>query len=69
LVVGVLGFIAGLVTPPPIYSHAACYLSRNPKALWLKDLEAVAGSKISLNNQDKVENAKSSLSAIVKKRY
>jgi len=67
-VVGIWGFIAGLVTPPRLYWHAAVDVSRNPKVLWLKDLEAIAGSEISLNNQDKVENAKSTLSAIIKKR-
>jgi hypothetical protein len=42
-------------------------VSRNLKSPWLKDLKAIAGSEISLNNQDKVENAKSALSTTVKK--
>jgi hypothetical protein len=67
-VVKVLGVIAGLITPPRLYWHAAVDVSRNPKSPWLKDLRAIAGSKLSLNNQDKVENAKSALSATVKKK-
>ncbi len=42
---------------PPIYLHAAVDVSRNLKAFWLKDLSAIAGSELSLNNQDKVKTA------------
>jgi hypothetical protein len=31
-------------------------MSRNLKRPWLKDLEPIATSKLSLNNQEKVEN-------------
>jgi hypothetical protein len=59
--------MAGLITPPRLYLHAAVDVSRNLKSPWLKDLKAISPRKISLNNQDKVENAKSALSTTVKK--
>jgi hypothetical protein len=47
--------------------HTASALSRNLKRPWLKDLELITLSKLSLSNQDKVEIGKSSLSGIIKK--
>jgi hypothetical protein len=42
-------------------------MSRNLKVPWLKDLKPFHCCEISLNNQDKVENAKSTVSAFLKK--
>jgi hypothetical protein len=64
-----LGFVAGLIPPPRLYLHAAVGVSRNLKRPWLKDLELIGDRELSLNNQDKVENGKSALSAVLKKPY
>jgi hypothetical protein len=42
-------------------------MSKNLQIVCHNDLRLIGTSEISLNNQDKVENAKSSLSAVVKK--
>ncbi|CAA9339572.1 hypothetical protein AVDCRST_MAG84-2295 [uncultured Microcoleus sp.] len=47
--------------------HTASALSRNLKRPWLKDLELIGNRELSLSNQDKVENALSALSAVLKK--
>jgi hypothetical protein len=47
--------------------HAAVGVSINLKRPWLKDLELIGDRELSLNNQDKVENAISALSAVLKK--
>jgi hypothetical protein len=54
-----LGLIASLIPPPRLYWHAAVDMSINLKAFWLKDLSTIAGSELSLNNQDKVKRASS----------
>jgi len=44
-------------------------MSKNPEILYGKGLSMMLLRKISLNNQDKVENGKSALSAVLKKPW
>jgi len=64
----VMGLVADLISPPLIYLHVAVDVSRVLKDIICKPLSYSTPLKISLNNQDKVENAKSTHSAVVKKR-
>jgi hypothetical protein len=52
-----------------LYLHTACYLSRNPEIIIHKALKANLTRELSLSNQDKVENAISALSAVLKKPW
>jgi hypothetical protein len=60
--------LAGTFLEPQLYYlHTASAVSRNPEGVIYKALRLIGTSEISLNNQDKVENAISALSAVLKK--